>query len=107
MGTLPFHIHFTGQRRRFHLITRHAIDTTDFTKNVIEPFDELSWLAIGLSLLGLTLVSFLIMFVYQKVCPQNTLPYLTKTDVFLKICFGFTEPERLFITHPRSFTVGN
>ena len=87
-------------------MTRHAIDTTDFTKNVIEPFDPPSWIGVGLSLLGLTLVSFLIIKVYEKVCPENTIPNLNKVNVFLKICCGVTEPESLYITHPRSFSVG-
>ncbi len=106
LGTQPFHIHFTGERKHFHLITRHAIDTTDFTKNVIEPFDKASWIGVGISLTGLTLVSFLTMVIYKNVCPHNTIPNLTKTDVFFKIVFGFTEPEKLEISHSRSFTVG-
>ncbi len=106
LGTLPFFAHFTGSRQSFHLMTRHAIDTTDFTKNIIEPFDPPSWAGIGISLIGLTLASFLIMKVYRNACPENTIPGLEKTTVFLKICCGLTEPEGLNITLPRSFSVG-
>ena len=87
-------------------MTRHAIDTTDFTKNVIEPFDTPSWIGVGISLIALTITSLIIMTVYKSVCPENTIPNLKKFDITLKIFCGLTEPEKLNITHRRSFTVG-
>ena len=65
-----------------------------------------TWIAIGICLLGLCVTSFLMIKAYNEVCPQNTIPNLSKTNVFLKIIFGFTEPKELFITHSRSFSVG-
>ena len=65
--------------------------------SIIDPFDSWSWLALGLSLVLLTIGFILVIRIHRKIWPSNVNPEAEYTFILMRSLFGFTEPEEIQI----------
>ena len=73
---------------------------------VIGPLDYWSWIGVIISLIVFTIVTLIMISVYENVCPSKSVPHLSKTKVVLRLLIGITEPEPCKFDAPASFRVG-
>ena len=82
----------------FHLANRF--------RAVLDPFDFWSWMAIIISLVGLTIANLIMIKQYENICPSQTIPNLSKSHVILRILFGITQPDEAKFDAPTSTGAG-
>ena len=77
-----------------YLISRHPRDEKNLYLSIFKPFDKLSWLALAICLISLTLGLTIVIRFYRKNCPWRIKSNWFEMKIyFIKIIFGFTEPE--------------
>ena len=94
LGTNPFHFQYTGLRTYVYLVTRHPREISDNVwLRIIQPFDKMSWLSIGICLMLLSITFYISFLIYYKVCPQRLSSKFDLEYVVLRTMFGLTEPD--------------
>ena len=80
-------------------------DTLRIYTNLVDPLDNASWMAYGLSVFTMTVTIMIIIKAYGHFCPSKLGPYCDKTYLTIRLLFGFTEPDRLdFVANSRYST---
>ena len=92
-GLLPFKHYFTGQRNLYYIVNQFPQDKTNRDTSLLKPFDLWSWLTFSLALVCFSIFIPLSFTCYKRFKTLNTVPGIEKTQLFLRIAFGFTEPD--------------
>ncbi len=92
-GLLPFRHYFTGQRSYYYIVSQFPQDKTNRDMSLLKPFDLWSWLTFTLALFVFSLFIPLSFSCYKNFKTLNTVPGIDKTQLFLRVAFGFTEPD--------------
>ena len=96
LGTNPFHFQYTGFRAYTYLVTRHPKEISDnVALRVIEPFDNMSWISIGICLMLLSCTFYASFVIYSKVCPQRRSSKFDLEYLVLRSLFGLSEPDNI------------